>query len=258
LERPYPPLFRSFFNLAASRRVLAFSGMTGERIVLVEDEPDIAEVLQYNLEKEGLRVTAERRGDAALETIRRDPPDLVLLDLMLPGLDGLEVTRALKRDSATAGLPIVMLTARGEEVDRIVGLELGADDYIAKPFSPREVVLRVKAVLRRFAESADGDRRGPREVLTSGGVELDVPGHRLRLHGEEVPLTATELRLLKLLMERSGRVQTRGQLLAQVWGYADDVDSRTVDTHVRRLRKKLGPEAERIETIIGVGYRFHR
>jgi len=232
--------------------------MAGERIVLVEDEPDIAEVLQYNLEKEGLRVTAERRGDAALEAIRREPPDLVLLDLMLPGLDGLELTRALKRDGATAGLPIVMLTARGEEVDRIVGLELGADDYIAKPFSPREVVLRVKAVLRRVAESGDGARRGPREVLRAGGVELDVPGHRLRVHGEEVPLTATELRLLKLLIERAGRVQTRGQLLSEVWGYADDVDSRTVDTHVRRLRKKLGREAERIETIIGVGYRFHR
>jgi two-component system phosphate regulon response regulator PhoB len=240
--------------------MLAFPGMTDARIVLVEDEPDIAEVLQYNLEKEGLRVTTQRRGDAALEAIRRDPPDLVLLDLMLPGLDGLELTRALKRDAATARLPIVMLTARGEEVDRIVGLELGADDYVTKPFNPREVVLRVKAVLRRAAESGDGDGDGrrPREVLTAGGVELDVPGHRLRLHGEEVPLTATELRLLKLLMERAGRVQTRGQLLAQVWGYAEDVDSRTVDTHVRRLRKKLGPEAERIETIIGVGYRFHR
>lgn len=231
--------------------------MTGERIVLVEDEPDIAEVLQYNLEKEGLRVSTQRRGDTALEAIRRDPPDLVLLDLMLPGLDGLELTRALKRDAATAGLPIVMLTARGEEVDRIVGLELGADDYVAKPFSPREVVLRVKAVLRRAADDG-GDERRPREVLKAGGMELDVPAHRLRVHGEEVPLTATELRLLKLLIERAGRVQTRGQLLSEVWGYADDVDSRTVDTHIRRLRKKLGAEAERIETIIGVGYRFHR
>jgi two-component system phosphate regulon response regulator PhoB len=120
------------------------------------------------------------------------------------------------------------------------------------------VVLRVKAVLRRVAESGDGARRGPREVLRAGGVQLDVPGHRLRVHGAEVPLTATELRLLKLLIERAGRVQTRGQLLSEVWGYADDVDSRTVDTHVRRLRKKLGREAERIETIIGVGYRFHR
>ena len=243
---------------ATGRRVLAFLGMTSAHIVLVEDEPDIAEVLQYNLEKEGLRVTCERRGDAALEAIRRDPPDLVLLDLMLPGLDGLELTRALKRDAATAALPIVMLTARGEEVDRIVGLELGADDYVTKPFSPREVVLRVKAVLRRAAESAGGDGRRPREVLTAGDVELDVPGHRLRVRGEEVALTATELRLLKLLLERAGRVQTRGQLLSDVWGYSEDVDSRTVDTHIRRLRKKLGPEAERIETIIGVGYRFHR
>jgi two-component system, OmpR family, phosphate regulon response regulator PhoB len=230
--------------------------MTGERIVLVEDEPDIAEVLRYNLEKEGLRVTTERRGDSALEAIRRNPPDLVLLDLMLPGLDGLEVTRALKRDGATARLPIVMLTAKGEEVDRIVGLELGADDYIPKPFSPREVVLRVKAVLRRLADGGEAHGRGAREVLSAGGVELDVPAHRLRVRGEEVPLTATELRLLELLIQRAGRVQTRGRLLSDVWGYADDVDSRTVDTHIRRLRKKLGPEADRIETIIGVGYRF--
>ncbi|HEX6202711.1 MAG TPA: response regulator [Thermoanaerobaculia bacterium] len=230
--------------------------MAAQRVVLVEDEPDIAEVLRYNLEKEGLRVLVARRGDTALEAIRRDPPDLVLLDLMLPGLDGLELTRVLRRDAATARLPIVMLTARGEEVDRIVGLELGADDYVTKPFSPREVVLRVKAVLRRAAEAGVGDGREPGEVLRAGGIELDVPAHRLRVRGEEVPLTATELRLLALLMQRAGRVQSRSRLLADVWGYADDVDSRTVDTHVRRLRRKLGPEADRIETLVGVGYRF--
>jgi two-component system phosphate regulon response regulator PhoB len=230
--------------------------MAAQRVVLVEDEPDIAEVLRYNLEKEGLRVLVARRGDTALEAIRRDPPDLVLLDLMLPGLDGLELTRVLRRDAATARLPIVMLTARGEEVDRIVGLELGADDYVTKPFSPREVVLRVKAVLRRAAEAGDGDGREPGEVLRADGIELDVPAHRLHVRGEEVTLTATELRLLALLMRRAGRVQSRSRLLADVWGYADDVDSRTVDTHVRRLRRKLGPEADRIETLVGVGYRF--
>jgi two-component system phosphate regulon response regulator PhoB len=225
--------------------------MTRERILLIEDEPDIAEVLQYNLEKEGFEVETARRGDTGLEAVRRAVPDLLLLDLMLPGIGGLELTRLLKRDTATARLPIVMLTARGEEVDRIVGLELGADDYISKPFSPREVVLRVKAVLRRFQhEEAEA------ESLEIGGIELDLAAHQLRVRGKEIPLTATEFRLLRLLMERSGRVQTRGQLLSDVWGYAEDIDSRTVDTHIRRLRRKLGPEADRIETVIGVGYRL--
>lgn len=225
--------------------------MARERILLIEDEADIAEVLQYNLEKEGFAVETALRGDTGLEALRRQAPDLVLLDLMLPGIDGLELTRLLKRDAATSRVPIVMLTARGEEVDRIVGLELGADDYISKPFSPREVVLRVKAVLRRRQpEESGGDR------LEIGGVQLDISGHQLRVAGKEVPLTATEFRLLRLLMERGGRVQTRGQLLSDVWGYAEDIDSRTVDTHIRRLRRKLGPEADRIETVIGVGYRL--
>jgi len=233
--------------------VLAFQHMARERILLIEDEPDIAEVLQYNLEKEGFEVAVARRGDSGLEAIRREPPDLVVLDLMLPGIDGLELFRMLKRDTATARLPIVMLTARGEEVDRIVGLELGADDYISKPFSPREVVLRVKAVLRRLQPEPEGTASDRIEV---GGIQLDVSGHQLHVRGKEAPLTATEFRLLRLLMERGGRVQTRGQLLSDVWGYAEDIDSRTVDTHIRRLRRKLGPEADRIETVIGVGYRL--
>lgn len=228
--------------------------VTRERILIVEDEPDIAEVLRYNLEKEGFRVEIAGRGEAGLESARREPvPDLILLDLMLPGMDGLEVMRALKREPATARVPIVMITARGEEVDRIVGLELGADDYVSKPFSPREVVLRAKAVLRRRLpeeEILSGER------LEVGEIVLDVAGHRLWVAGQEVPLTATEFRLLRLLIERGGRVQTRGQLLSDVWGYAEDIDSRTVDTHIRRLRRKLGPEAERIETVIGVGYRL--
>jgi two-component system phosphate regulon response regulator PhoB len=229
--------------------------MARDRILLIEDEPDIAEVLQYNLEKEGFEVETARRGDSGLEAVRRDTPDLILLDLMLPGLDGLELTRLLKRDGGLSRIPIVMLTARGEEVDRIVGLELGADDYISKPFSPREVVLRVKAVLRRLQPDGNGSE-GASESLAVGGIRLDVAGHRLAVNGDEVPLTATEFRLLKLLIERGGRVQTRGQLLSDVWGYAEDIDSRTVDTHIRRLRRKLGPEAERIETVIGVGYRL--
>jgi two-component system phosphate regulon response regulator PhoB len=226
--------------------------MAQGRILLVEDEPDIAEVLRYNLEKEGFDVDLEERGDTALERLRKEPPDLLLLDLMLPGLDGLEVARILQRDSRTRSLPVIMLTAKGEEVDRIVGLELGADDYITKPFSPREVVLRTKAVLRR----SRGAVRPEGEMLTLGKLRLDAEGHRLEVDGEEVSLTATEFRLLKLLMERAERVQTRGQLLSDVWGYAEDIDSRTVDTHVRRLRRKLGAAAEQIETVIGVGYRL--
>jgi two-component system phosphate regulon response regulator PhoB len=240
-----------FSSSSVEDSVVALGHMARERILLIEDEPDIAEVLQYNLEKEGFAVELARRGDNGLESLRRDDPDLILLDLMLPGIDGLELTRMLKRDPATARIPIVMLTARSEEVDRIVGLELGADDYISKPFSPREVVLRVKAVLRRLQhEESAGDH------LEVGGIHLDISGHQLRVRGKEIPLTATEFRLLRLLMERGGRVQTRGQLLSDVWGYAEDIDSRTVDTHIRRLRRKLGPEADRIETVIGVGYRL--
>ncbi len=230
--------------------------MAEARIFVVEDEPDIAEVLTYNLEKEGFEVVVQKRGDEALEAIRRDPPDLVILDLMLPGIDGLEITRTLKRNSATERIPIMMLTARGEEVDRIVGLELGADDYISKPFSPREVVLRAKAILRRIRAGDEAGDEGSSPTLTVGGIELDEAAHRVMVDGEETTLTATEFRLLKVMMQRRGRVQTRGQLLTDVWGYADDVDSRTVDTHIRRLRRKLSDEAERIETIIGVGYRL--
>ncbi len=226
--------------------------MSRERLAIVEDEADIAEVLRYNLEREGFDVEVFGRGDTAFEALRKAPPALVVVDLMLPGLDGLELTRLLKREPATAQVPLVMLTAKGEEVDRIVGLELGADDYIAKPFSPREVVLRIKAVLRRLQATQQDDG----EVLSIGKLRLDRAAHRLAVAGKEVALTATEFRLLALLMERVNRVQTRAQLLSDVWGYAEDVDSRTVDTHVRRLRRKLDAEANRIETVIGVGYRL--
>jgi two-component system phosphate regulon response regulator PhoB len=225
--------------------------MSEKRLLLVEDEPDIEEVLRFNLVRAGFAVDAVRRGDAALEAIRRSPPALIVLDLMLPGLAGLELTRILKRDPATARIPIVMLTAKGEELDRIVGLELGADDYIAKPFSPREVVLRIKAVLRRRMGEP-----GAATTIDAGGIRLDVEAHRVEVRGKDVPLTATEFRLLRILLERRGRVQTRARLLTDVWGYAEDVDSRTVDTHVRRLRRKLGPASDRIETVIGVGYRL--
>ncbi|MEZ5331168.1 MAG: response regulator transcription factor [Thermoanaerobaculia bacterium] len=221
------------------------------RILVVEDEPDIVEVLEYNLGREGYTVDSAARGDEALDAVRRQAPDLIVLDLMLPGLDGLEVLRTLRRDRATERLPVLLLTARGEEIDRVVGLELGADDYVTKPFSPRELTLRVKAILRRRESAPEEGER-----IDRGDVVLDLAGHRVLVEGEPVALTATEFRLLKLLMERRDRVQTREQLLSEAWGYSEDVDSRTVDTHVRRLRRKLGPAAERIETVIGVGYRF--
>lgn len=226
--------------------------MAAGRIAIVEDEEDIAEVLQYNLVREGFQVEVHGRGDTAWDALRRKPPDLVLLDLMLPGLDGLELARLLRREPSTAGIPIVMLTAKGEELDRIVGLELGADDYISKPFSPRETMLRIKAVLRR--RQAEPPVNG--KPIELGSIRMDPAAHRLEVKGKDVPLTATEFRLLQVLLERRGRVQTRSALLADVWGYAEDVDSRTVDTHIRRLRRKLGSESDRIETVIGVGYRL--
>jgi two-component system phosphate regulon response regulator PhoB len=228
------------------------------RVAIVEDETALIEVLQYNLERAGFATDVYQRGDTALEGLRERPPDVVLLDLMLPGLDGLELARLLKRDQRMAHIPILVLTAKGEEVDRIVGLELGADDYISKPFSPREVVLRVKAVLRRArpAESAPAADEGG--WLEAGELRLDPEGHRIFVGGEEVLLTPIEFRLLHFLLDRKGRAQSRAQLLADIWGYAEEVDSRTVDTHVRRLRKKLGPEGNRIETVVGVGYRLRR
>ncbi|MFN7964732.1 MAG: response regulator [Acidobacteriota bacterium] len=222
-----------------------------QRIVLVEDDGDIAEILRVNLAREGYSLDVFTRGDSALAAVRSLPPDLVLLDLMLPGLDGLELCRMLKRDAKTSAVPLIMLTAKGTETDRIVGLELGADDYIAKPFSPREVILRIKSVLRR---KTDDENNG--DVLRAGQIEISLGSHSLRVAGEEVPLTATEFKLLHFLMQRAGRVQTRNVLLTEVWAYSEGVDSRTVDTHVRRLRRKLGVDADRIETLVGVGYRF--
>ena len=225
--------------------------MVAPRIIIVEDEPAIAEVLEYNLEEAGFDVQVEERGDQALRAIANRLPDLVILDVMLPGINGFDLARQLRRDPRTARVPFIMLTAKDGEVDRIVGLELGADDYVTKPFSPRELVLRVKAVLRRGASpEADGDR------YQVGRIRLDSAEHRAWVDDQELTLTAMEFRLLRLLLERSGRVQTRSQLLQEVWGYTGDVESRTADTHVRRLRGKLGEAGEQIETVVGVGYRM--
>jgi phosphate regulon transcriptional regulator PhoB len=221
-------------------------------VLLVEDERDIAELVRFHLEREGLRCVSAADGPAALRLARAEHPDLVILDLMLPGIHGLEVCRQLRRDPSTRAVPVIMLTARGEEVDRVVGLEVGADDYVVKPFSPRELVARVRAVLRRVREAG-----GP-APRTAGALRLDEARHTVAVDGRPVELTAKEFGLLAALMRADGRVLSREQLLEAVWGYqnAVEIESRTVDVHVRRLREKLGTEARRVVTVKAVGYRF--
>ena len=219
-------------------------------ILVVDDEPDIVELVRYNLTQAGYRVVSASDGRQALEMARRERPDLIVLDLMLPVMPGSEVARSLKQDEKTRGIPILMLTARGEEVDRVVGFELGADDYVTKPFSPRELVLRVQAILKRGAQPA-ADERIVREPLV-----IDVGAHTVRLKGKEITLTAIEFKLLHRLARRPGRVFSRDQLLSEVWGYSREVETRTVDTHMKRLRAKLGPVSDWIQTVRGVGYRF--
>lgn len=222
-------------------------------VLLVEDERDIAELVRYHVEKAGMRLVHATDGSAALRLARAEAPDVALLDLMLPGLDGLEVCRQLRNDAATRRLPIIMLTARGEEVDRVVGLELGADDYVVKPFSPRELLARIRAVLRRV-DSPQPQAAG----RAAGDLHVDEARHAVTVGGRPVELTAKEFGLLSALMRADGRVLSREQLLETVWGYANavEIESRTVDVHVRRLRAKLGPEARRIVTVKAVGYRF--
>ena len=224
----------------------------GSRILVVEDESDLSELIAFNLRDAGHSVVTTASGSAALAEIRRAKPDLVLLDVMLPDITGLEVCRRLRRNTDTIRLPVIMLTAKGSEVDRVVGFEVGADDYVVKPFSPRELVLRVDAMLRRVAPGVLDD--GP-QLITLGSMTIDVPSHRVEVEGEEVELTALEFRLLLDLATRPGRVQSRNALLERVWGYVPDIETRTVDTHVKRLREKLGAGARYVETVRGVGYR---
>jgi two-component system phosphate regulon response regulator PhoB len=221
------------------------------KILVVDDEPEAVELLEFNLKQAGFDVVTAADGAQALNKARSALPSLIVLDLMLPEIDGLEVCRMLRRDPATAGIPIIMLTAKAAELDRIVGLELGADDYITKPFSPRELVLRVRKVLQR-------GRAAPAEpdTLKFGDLVVDVPRHLVKWRGKHLELTATEFKLLAILAQRRGRVQSRDQLLRDVWEYNSLIDTRTVDTHMRRLREKLGPGAKHLETVRGVGYRF--
>ncbi|MDD5019955.1 MAG: response regulator transcription factor [Candidatus Omnitrophica bacterium] len=222
-------------------------------ILIVEDEKDIVKMLEYNLQKEGFKTLSARDGEDALDVAHREHPHLVILDLMLPGMDGLEVCKALKGDSKTAAIPIIMLTAKVQESDKVIGLELGADDYMTKPFSPRELVARIKAVLRRMTE------KGPSaEVMKIGELTVDFSKIRVLVKEKPVELTAKEFELLKTLIKARGRVLSRDYLLDTIWGFdhAIEIQTRTVDVHIRTLRKKLKSEAKRIITVKNYGYRF--
>jgi two-component system phosphate regulon response regulator PhoB len=223
------------------------------KVVVVEDEPDIADFLGQMLQKEGFRVGVALTGHEAIEEIRKERADLVLLDLMLPDMGGLDVLKALKRSEFGEETRVIILTARKDEVDRILGFELGADDYVTKPFSPRELVLRVKAVLGRVeSEAAEPSA----DMLRAGPIEIDPDLHQVRVAGKTIHLTLTEFKLLAELVRGGGRVRSRETLLSVVWGYDSEVMSRTVDTHVRRLRNKLGQASDWLTTVRGVGYRI--
>jgi two-component system phosphate regulon response regulator PhoB len=230
------------------------SAQPGERILVVDDEPDIIALVAYHLARSGYRVSTAASGTEALQAARDEQPALIVLDLMLPELSGFQVLERLRADKVLADTPVLMLTARREEPDRVQGLSLGADDYLVKPFSPQELVLRVRNILRR-SRTKTAERRN---VIDIGTVEIDKDAHTVTLDGEPVDLTATEYKLLVTLADRRGRVQSRAQLLEIVWESAPDIQTRTVDMHVQRLRAKLGPSGEMIETVRGFGYRLRR
>jgi two-component system phosphate regulon response regulator PhoB len=220
-------------------------------ILIVEDEKDILDLVEYHLRQAGFSIISALDGPSGLEEARRKHPALIILDLMLPGMDGKDVCRSLKSNPLTKPIPVLILTARAEEVDRIIGLELGADDYVTKPFSPRELVLRVRAILRRRETDQESEK-----FIQIGDLLIDVEGHHVSVNKIEVRLTSTEFKLLVELASKRGRVQTRTGLLDKVWGYTYEGYDRTVDTHIRHLREKLGDLGEYIETLRGVGYRF--
>ncbi|MEJ2482055.1 MAG: response regulator [Gemmatimonadota bacterium] len=226
--------------------------MSDARLLVVDDEPDILSILVYQLSKEGFRVSTAVNGQSAIATAAEERPALVILDLMLPGIDGYEVLKRLRQNEATASIPVILLTARREEEERLRGFEFGADDYVTKPFSPQELVFRVRALLRRtYAEPVTPSRR-----LKVGSVELERDAHRAFSDGVEIDLTPLEYRLLEVFLERRGRVQTRRQLLQAAWQTNAQIETRTVDMHVARLRSKLGRAGDLLETVRGVGYRF--
>jgi two-component system phosphate regulon response regulator PhoB len=220
-------------------------------ILIIEDEKDILDLIEYHLKQSGFSVVKALDGPSGLERARGEHPNLIILDLMLPEMDGKDICRSLKANPLTQSIPILMLTAKAEEVDRIVGFELGADDYVTKPFSPKELVLRVKAILRRKEVPQEGE-----QIIPMGDLMIDIDRHRVTVKGTLIRLTSTEFKLLAELASKRGRVQTRERLLDKVWGYSYEGYARTVDTHIRRLREKLGPSGDYIETIRGTGYRF--
>ena len=222
-----------------------------QKIYIVEDEPDIRETLKYNFSNEGFKVSTAPDGEEALSNIKKVLPDVLILDLMLPGVSGLDVCKSIRADDDIRDMSIIMLTAKGEEIDRIIGFELGADDYVTKPFSVRELILRVKVLLKKQRESLVQNK-----LVTFGPIRIDLDAHELKINDKEIVLTALEFKLLQHLVKRKGRVQTREQLLGDVWGYSAEVTTRTVDTHIKRLREKLGNTSDYIQTIRGVGYRF--
>jgi len=225
--------------------------MSKPKILVVDDEPDALELVAFNLKSSGYEVATAADGEAAIKKARDLQPALIILDLMLPEVDGLEACKILRRDPRTASTPILMLTAKAAEVDRVLGLELGADDYVTKPFSPRELVLRVKNLLR---SKTAGEEKADQVVWKE--IALDIPRHEVKVKGKAIDLTSTEFKLLTVLLQRRGRVQSRDHLLRDVWEYDSLIDTRTVDTHMRRLRQKLGPAARYLSTVRGVGYRF--
>ncbi len=221
------------------------------RILVADDEPELVELVEFNLKQAGYSIATAVDGAEALKKARSQPPDLILLDIMMPEMDGLEVCKILRREPATAKVPIIMLTAKASEIDRVLGLELGADDYLTKPFSVRELLLRIKKILARSQTEETA-----KDQLRCGDLLVDLPRHLVSWKNKPIEMTATEFKLLSILMERAGRVQSRDQLLRDVWAYDSLIDTRTVDTHMRRLRKKLGPAAKHLDTIRGTGYRF--
>ena len=221
------------------------------RILVVDDEPEAVELVEFNLKQSGYTVTTAADGAEALKKARSQTPDLIVLDVMLPEMDGFEICKALRLDPATLRIPIIMLTAKAAEIDRVLGLELGADDYLTKPFSTRELLLRIKKILAR---GVPGEQ--PENLLRFGDLAIDGPRHVASWREKPFDLTATEFKLLTVLAQRAGRVQSRDQLLRDVWEYDSLIDTRTVDTHMRRLREKLGPASRHLDTVRGVGYRF--
>jgi DNA-binding response OmpR family regulator len=220
------------------------------RVLLIEDDGDIAEAISYQLEKAGLRVRVARTGEEGLEAVRKGV-DLVLLDLNLPGMDGLEVCRMIRRQPTSAHLPIIIVSARADEVDRVLGLEMGADDYVVKPFSLKELAARAKVALRRTGTSGEAPL-GYRDE----SWEIEFDAYVVRYKGEEIRLTHKEFELFRYMVERPGRVLTRERLLERVWGGESDIEARSIDAHIRRLRLKLGPARDHVETVVGLGYRF--